>query len=218
MSDTSNRIVQKLWSYCNVLRDDGLSYHDYLEQLTFLLFLKMSDERARLTGEDEAVPAGYRWTDLSAPKMEGARLEDHYRETLAVLGTEGGMLGLIFRKAQNRIQDPAKLRRLIVDLIDRESWMTMDADVKGDAYEGLLQKNAEDTKTGAGQYFTPRPLIRAVVEVMRPTPGMTELSGRSGQQPCRRWSSTVDCRCIDVRSDVGPRTTVGARSSKLDVA
>ena len=89
------------------------------------------------------------------------------------LGRTNGTLGIIFRKAQNRIQDPAKLRRLIVDLIDRESWMTMDADVKGDAYEGLLQKNAEDTKSGAGQYFTPRPLTKAMVEVMRPQPGMT---------------------------------------------
>ena len=83
------------------------------------------------------------------------------------------MLGVVFRKAQNRIQDPAKLRRLVVDLIDRESWLTLDADVKGDAYEGLLEKNAEDVKTGAGQYFTPRPLIRAIVEVMQPEPGMT---------------------------------------------
>src|SRR5258708_40319099 len=83
------------------------------------------------------------------------------------------MLGVIFRKAQTRIQDPAKLRRLIVDLIGQESWMILDTDVKGDAYEGLLQKNAEDVKTGAGQYFTPRPLIRAIVQVMQPRPGMT---------------------------------------------
>jgi type I restriction enzyme M protein len=131
----------------------------------------MSDERARLTGEDEAVPTGYRWTDLSAPKMEGARLEDHYRETLAVLGTEGGMLGLIFRKAQNRIQDPAKLRKLIVDLIGTEQWLTLSADVKGDAYEGLLERNAQDTKSGAGQYFTVRPLIDAIVDCVQPRPG-----------------------------------------------
>lgn len=90
----SDRLVQKLWSYCNVLRDDGLSYQDYLEQLTFLLFLKMSDERAKLSGGDEPIPAGYRWSDLSDPNMEGARLEDHYRETLAALGAEGGMLGV----------------------------------------------------------------------------------------------------------------------------
>ena len=107
MSDAANRIVQKLWSYCNVLRDDGLSYQDYLEQLTFLLFLKMADERARLTGEEQPILAGYRWSDLAAPQMEGVELEQHYRETLRVLGLQGGMLGLIFEKAQNKIQDPA---------------------------------------------------------------------------------------------------------------
>ena len=106
-------------------------------------------------------------------KRDGDELEVHYRHILEQLGRTDGMLGVIFRKAQNRIQDPAKLRRLIVDLIDRESWTTIDADVKGDAYEGLLEKNAEDTKSGAGQYFTPRPLIQAIVEVMRPAPGMT---------------------------------------------
>ena len=112
----------------------------------------------------------------------------HYRHVLTELGRKPGMLGVIFRKAQNRIQDPAKLRRLIVDLIDREQWMTLDADVKGDAYEGLLEKNAEDVKSGAGQYFTPRPLIRAIVEVMRPEPGMRDLRPglRHGRLPARR--------------------------------
>ncbi len=172
---TSNRqtanLVQKLWSFCTVLRDDGLSYQDYLEQLTTLLFLKMADERARLTGEDQPIPAGYRWSDLAAPGIEGVRLEEHYRETLRVLGEKGGMLGLIFRKAQNKIQDPAKLRQLIVELIGKEEWTAMSADVKGDAYEGLLERNAQDVKGGAGQYFTPRPLIQAIVEVIRPQPG-----------------------------------------------
>ncbi len=102
---------------------------------------------------------------------DGDALEAHYRHTLEHLGKQGGMLGLIFRKAQNKIQDPAKLRRLIADLIDREQWMTLEADVKGDAYEGLLEKNAQDTKSGAGQYFTPRALIQALVEVIRPQPG-----------------------------------------------
>jgi type I restriction enzyme M protein len=100
-------------------------------------------------------------------------LEIHYRKTLETLGKQRGMLGLIFRKAQNKIQDPAKLRRLIADLIDKENWTSLDIDVKGDAYEGLLEKNAEDVKTGAGQYFTPRSLIRAIVDVMRPEPGRT---------------------------------------------
>ena len=94
---------------------------------------------------------------------------------LETLGKRPGMLGLIFRKAQNKIQDPAKLRRLIVDLIDKEQWTSLSADVKGDAYEGLLQKNAEDVKGGAGQYFTPRPLIAAMVEVMAPATGPDDL-------------------------------------------
>ncbi len=171
MTDTSNRLVQKLWSYCQVLRDDGLSYQDYLEQLTFLLFLKMADEREKLTGEKQAIPKGYRWSDLAGAQMEGSKLEQHYRETLRVLGQEGGMLGLIFRKAQNKIQDPAKLRQLIVELIGKEDWLSLTSDVKGDAYEGLLERNAQDVKGGAGQYFTPRPLIDAMVECVLPKPG-----------------------------------------------
>jgi type I restriction enzyme M protein len=166
-----NGLVQRLWNYCNVLRDDGLSYGDYLEQLTYLLFLKMADEQTRPPFDRPAfIPDGLDWPSLLA--RDGDELEVHYRHVLAELGRRPGMLGVVFRKAQNRIQDPAKLRRLIVDLIDREKWMTLGVDVKGDAYEGLLQKNAEDVKTGAGQYFTPRPLIRAIVEVVRPEPGM----------------------------------------------
>jgi type I restriction enzyme M protein len=167
MSPTA--IVQKLWSYCNVLRDDGLSYGDYVEQLTFLLFLKMAHEREQLGLGTDIVPKKYNWAALL--KKDGDELEIHYRHTLEALGKEAGMLGLIFRKAQNKIQDPAKLRRLIVDLIDREEWMSLDADVKGDAYEGLLEKNAQDTKGGAGQYFTPRALIKAIVDVTQPQPG-----------------------------------------------
>jgi type I restriction enzyme M protein len=171
MSETSDRIVKKLWGYCQILRDDGLSYQDYLEQLTFLLFLKMADERAAVTGEEQPIPKGYRWEDLANPKMEGVKLEQHYRETLKKLGEQGGMLGLIFRKSQNKIQDPAKLRKLVVDLIGNEEWLVMTADVKGDAYEGLLERNAQDVKGGAGQYFTPRPLIDAIVDCVRPVPG-----------------------------------------------
>ena len=167
-----NGIVQKLWSYCNVLRDDGLSYQDYIEQLTFLLFLKMADEQTRPPFNKPAIiPKGYDWPSLLA--RDGDDLETHYRHILESLGKQKGMLGVIFRKAQNKVQDPAKLRRLIADLIDREQWMALDADVKGDAYEGLLAKNAEDLKSGAGQYFTPRPLIRAIVDVTRPAPGQT---------------------------------------------
>src|SRR5438445_6070996 len=171
MPNGSSQIVQKLWSYCNVLRDDGLSYQDYLEQLTFLLFIKMADERAALTGKEQSIPKGYRWTDLASPQMEGVKLEQHYRDTLAKLGGLGGMLGIIFEKAQNKIQDPAKLRQLIVELIGKENWLAMSADVKGDAYEGLLERNAQDVKGGAGQYFTPRALIQAIVDCVRPAPG-----------------------------------------------
>ncbi len=164
-------LVQKLWNYCNILRDDGLSYGDYVEQLTFLLFLKMADEQSRLRGTPSAIPKGFGWPSLL--KLDGDDLEIHYRHTLEELGKRSGMLGIIFRKAQNKIQDPAKLRRLIVDLIDKEQWSSLSADVKGDAYEGLLQKNAEDVKGGAGQYFTPRPLIAAMAEAIAPQPGQT---------------------------------------------
>jgi len=172
MTPQPHQIVQKLWSYCHLLRDDGLSYGDYVEQLSLLLFLKMADEQSRPPySKPSPVPAGLDWQSLLA--QDGVELESHYRKVLEELGRKPGMLGMIFRKAQNRIQDPAKLRRLIVDLIDREQWSMMSADVKGDAYEGLLQKNAEDVKGGAGQYFTPRPLIHAIVEVVRPRPGET---------------------------------------------
>jgi len=165
-----NGLVQRLWSYCNVLRDDGLSYGDYLEQLTYLLFLKMADEQTKPPfSRPPIVPEGLDWPSLLA--RDGDALEVHYRHVLTELGRGSGMLGVVFRKAQNRIQDPAKLRRLVVDLIDRETWLALDVDVKGDAYEGLLEKNAEDVKSGAGQYFTPRALIRAIVEVMQPEPG-----------------------------------------------
>ena len=169
---TPGALVQKLWNYCNILRDDGLSYADYVEQLTFLLFLKMADEQERPPhNKPSHIPKGFGWGALL--KLDGDDLEMHYRHTLVELGKRSGMLGLIFRKAQNKIQDPAKLRRLIVDLIDKEQWTSLSVDVKGDAYEGLLQKNAEDVKGGAGQYFTPRPLIAAIVEVIGPRPGQT---------------------------------------------
>ena len=166
----SATIVQKLWNYCNVLRDDGLSYQDYIEQLTFLLFLKMADEQMRPPfNRPRIVPEKLDWEALH--RLDGDPLEVQYRHTLAELGRLPGTLGVIFRKAQNKIQDPAKLRRLVSDLIGKEQWMTLDVDVKGDAYEGLLAKNAEDVKSGAGQYFTPRPLIQAIVDVMQPTAG-----------------------------------------------
>jgi len=166
------QIVQKLWNYCNVLRDDGMSYGDYVEQLTYLLFLKMADERSKPPHDMlSPIPKQYDWQSLL--KKDGDELFDHYRHLLDELGKKKGLLGLIFGRAQNKFQDPAKLRRLIVDLIDKEDWSSMSADVKGDAYEGLLEKNAQDTKSGAGQYFTPRPLISAIVDCIAPKPKET---------------------------------------------
>lgn len=166
----SNQLVQKLWNFCNVLRDDGVSTIEYVEQLTYLLFLKMADERQK-AGLGEVVPVGLDWQSLL--DRDGDELEVHYRHVLESLGKQSGTLGTIYRKAQNRIQDPAKLRRLVVNLINEETWTAVDADLKGDAYEGLLQKGAEDTKSGAGQYFTPRPLVRAMMACLRPGPGET---------------------------------------------
>jgi len=171
MSNESASLVQKVWNYCNVLRDDGVSYGDYVEQLTYLLFLKMADEQTKPPfNRPSTIPRDLDWQSLL--EKDGAALEIHYRHILDALGKEKGMLGVIFRKSQNRIQDPAKLKRLL-ELINQETWIGLDIDVKGEIYEGLLQKNAEDIKGGAGQYFTPRPLIKAIVEVMHPEPGMT---------------------------------------------
>lgn len=168
---TSTTIVNKVWSFCNVLRDDGVGYGDYLEQLTFLLFLKMADEYSKPPyNRKVGIPKQYTWETLTNKK--GAELEDHYTTLLKELGTKSGMIGQIFVKAQNKIQDPAKLSK-IIDMIDNEKWVVMEADVKGDIYEGLLEKNAEDTKSGAGQYFTPRALIKAMVECVRPEPNKT---------------------------------------------
>ena len=174
---TSSAIGQKLWNYCNILRDAGLSYGDYLEQLTFLIFLKMMDERSRPPYtllpdyQPPPIPNGYGWPDLLS--RDGDELETHYRRTLETLGGQPGALGVIFAKAQNRIQEPAMLTRLVRELINSENWLSLSADVKGDAYESLLERNAQDVKTGAGQYFTPRPLIQAIVDVMRPGPDDT---------------------------------------------
>ena len=168
MSDqTASAIVNKVWNYAQVLRDDGVGYGDYVEQITYLIFLKMADERSAEGLNDVGVPDKYQWSHLV--KADGDDLEIQYRHTLEHLGKMGGMLGTIFRKAQNKIQDPAKLERLI-KMIDKESWATLPVDVKGEIYEGLLERNAQDVKGGAGQYFTPRSLIEAMVEVMQPKP------------------------------------------------
>lgn len=168
---TKDQIVQKVWSFCHALRDVGVSYGDYLEQLTFLIFLKMAHEYSKPPyRRDVGIPEEYSWPTLKAKR--GAELEAHYIELLQTLGQRKGMLGAIFAKAQNKIQDPAMLYK-VIDMIDREEWLTMGADVKGEIYEGLLEKNAEDVKSGAGQYFTPRALIKVMVECLRPEPNRT---------------------------------------------
>jgi len=167
----ASTLVQKVWNFCHTLRDDGVGYGDYLEQLTYLLFLKLAHEYAQEPYNREThIPQGYDWASLRG--KAGEPLEAHYLSILHKLGQESGMLGAIFFKAQNKIQDPAKLARL-VEMIDAENWISVDADTKGDLYEGLLQKNAEDTKSGAGQYFTPRPIIEAMVACVQPEPMKT---------------------------------------------
>jgi type I restriction enzyme M protein len=170
----TQQIVNKAWNFAHVLRDDGLSYMAYTEQITFLLFLKMADEqtkdpykRPNLIPPD-ADGKRYDWQELL--KCDGEDLETQYRLTLDHLGKQPGMLGAIFKKARPDIQNPATLKRLIVDLIEPTSWMSMQADVKGDIYEGLLARSAEESPKGAGQYFTPRELIKAIVDVMQPQP------------------------------------------------
>ena len=165
-------ITQKLWKYATTLLADGMSYGDYVEQLTYLLFLKMADERARPPYNLESpIPKKYNWESLL--KKDGSELSAHYDDALRVMSGKSGVLGLIFGGAQNRFKTPARLQSIIADLIDKEEWSAMRADVIGSAYEGLLEKNAQDVKSGAGQYFTPRPLINAIVEAMTPSPGRT---------------------------------------------
>ena len=169
MTNDSQRIVAKAWNFAHVLRDAGLSYMAYTEQITFLLFLKMADELTKPPhNRASLVPRPYDWATLIS--KEGEDLEKQYRQTLEELGKRGGMLGQVFQKARADIHNPALLRRLIESLIDSETWTAMEADVKGDIYEGLLSKSAEESPKGAGQYFTPRTLIQAVVDCVRPTP------------------------------------------------
>ncbi len=171
MSNNNSSIVSKIWSFCNTLRDDGVGYGDYLEQLTYLLFLKMAHEYSKPPHNRKMpIPKEYAWSTLT--DRSGDELERHYSKLLRNLSKEKGILGQIFTKSQNKIQDPAKLYKLIA-LINAEEWVMMGVKDKGDIYEGLLEKNAEDTKSGAGQYFTPRALIKAMVECIRPEPKKT---------------------------------------------
>ena len=195
MTDSST-LVQKLWNYCTVLRDDGVSYGDYVEQLTYLLFLKMDDEQTKPPfNRATRIPSQFNWNSITA--KDGAALEIQYRNILDNLGKESGVIGVIFRKSQNKIQDPAKLKRLI-KMIDDETWLGLSVDVKSDTYEGLLQKNAEDTKSGAGQYFTPRPLIDAIVEIRRMDEGMKIICISAGDD----WGLHLDLEMAKEFGDI----------------
>ena len=180
MSNEST-IISKVWNFAHVLRDDGVGYGDYLEQITYLLFLKMAHELNQppynkglpfpmvkdAEGNEIANGEHCDWPTLAGKR--GAELETFYVQLLRSLSSEKGILGQIFTKSQNKIQDPAKLLK-VIDMIDQEQWSLLGTDVKGKIYEGLLEKNAEDTKSGAGQYFTPRALIKTMVACIEPKP------------------------------------------------
>lgn len=168
---SNEQLVAKVWNYAHVLRDQGISYGDYVEQITYLLFLKMDQEREELLGETSAIPPQWSWAQLVS--KDGDELELQYRHTLENLARADGLIGTIFRKSQNKLSDPAKLKR-VVSLIDKEGpWIGLQVDVKGEIYEGLLERNASEVKSGAGQYFTPRPVIEAIVKCVNPLIGET---------------------------------------------
>jgi type I restriction enzyme M protein len=165
MALSTQEIVNKLWNLCNVLRDDGITYHQYLNELTFILFLKMAEE----TDYNDKLPEGYRWVDLK--QKEGIELATFYRQLLLHLGTEStGKIQKIYNNAQTSIQEPANLRKIIKH-IDELDWFEAKDEGLGEMYEGLLEKNASEKKSGAGQYFTPRPLINVMVRLMNPKVG-----------------------------------------------
>lgn len=168
MTQKSNDLVHKVWNYAHVLKDDGLAFMDYTEQITYLLFLKMAWEQKRVG--TNLIPPRYAWGALKNIHDNTQRLT-RYHQGLRKLSEQPGLIGLIFTKPQSKINDAAKLH-LLIQMIDSEDWSSLDVDVKGEIYEGLLAKNADDVRGGAGQYFTPRPVIRAIVEVMRPNPMM----------------------------------------------
>jgi len=161
-------IVQKLWNLCHVLRDDGITYLQYVTELTYLLFLKMAKE----TGTEDQLPKGYRWDDLA--KKDGVELLDFYKLLLIHLGSAKGgassRVQVIFANSGTTFRQPRNFRT-VVEAIDGLDWYSAKSEGLGDLYEGLLEKNAEETKSGAGQYFTPRPLIESMVAVTKPQPG-----------------------------------------------
>src|SRR6478735_9431291 len=167
---STHGIVQSLWKLCHVLRDDGITYHQYVTELTYLLFLKMMQERSTVDKKYEAVlPKGLRWKDLES--KEGTEQLTFYRKMLIELGSQGsGKVEAIFAGAQSSLTQPKNLARLVED-IDKIDWYEAEKEGLGDLYEGLLEKNAGEKKSGAGQYFTPRPLINSMVKLMQPQAG-----------------------------------------------
>ena len=163
-------LTKKVWNLATTLAGQGIGFTDYITQLTYLLFLKMDDENVQTFGEDSAIPEGYRWADLI--NLDGLDLVKQYEETLEELSGQDNLIGTIYTKAQNKIDKPVYLKKVIT-LINEESWLVMDGDVKGAIYESILEKNGQDKKSGAGQYFTPRSLIQAMVDVACPQIGET---------------------------------------------
>ena len=169
-SNTETTLTKKVWTLATTLAGQGIGFTDYITQLTYLLFLKMDNENTEMFGEDSAIPEGYRWSDLI--ELDGLDLIAQYESTLKKLSQKENLIGTIFVKAQNKIDKPVYLKKVIT-MINEEQWLVMDGDVKGAIYESILEKNGQDKKSGAGQYFTPRSLIQAMVDVAQPKIGET---------------------------------------------
>lgn len=167
---TEQTLTKKVWNLATTLSGQGIGFTDYITQLTYLLFLKMDNENVQTFGEKSSIPSGYRWSDLV--DLDGLELVRQYEATLECLSKQDNLLGTIYTKAQNKIDKPVYLKKVIT-MIDQEQWLIMDGDVKGAIYESILEKNGQDKKSGAGQYFTPRPLIKAMVECIEPQIGET---------------------------------------------
>lgn len=161
--NTEQTIKKKVWTLATTLSGQGVGFTDYITQLTYLLFLKMDSEN-ELLGEESAIPEGYHWENLI--ELDGTDLLKQYEDTLDQLSRQDNLIGTIFTKAQNKIDKPVYLKK-VISMIDEEEWL-LEGDVKGAIYESILERNGQDKKSGAGQYFTPRPLIKAMVDCIRP--------------------------------------------------
>ncbi len=159
-------LIKKVWNMADVLSSAGVGFTDYITQLTYLLFLKMDSEKVEMIGVESALPKGCEWKDLLAVQMKGAELVEKYDSILERLSKQQGLIGTIFVDAQNKVNTPVYLSKL-VSMVDGEQWL-LEGDLKGAIYENILEKNGQDKKSGAGQYFTPRPLIQAIVDCVQP--------------------------------------------------